>query len=202
MSLFCFLWIPLFYLFRRSLYPDSGGSGGIWALLLGSAVALLQFFFGALIQSGGFGFSRWVSACIDIVSLPAVLPLLVCFLFMTLRVFSGEADFAGFALLWLIPGAAIRALSWSAQGDPLFLVLSPLLWTAIAVGVPFFIGLSASDRKFPAVLAGLGALALPFAAATSWWAFFSQKTILGFLFLFITMIPPALSLTLFPARRG
>jgi hypothetical protein len=194
MSLFCFLWMPLFYLFRRSLSADSGGSGGVWALLLGSIVALIQFFLGSLVDPGGFGLSRWVSACVDIVSLPAALPILVYLLFTMLRFFSGAADFTSFALLWLIPGAAIRAVSWSAQNDPILLVLAPLLWTAIAVGVPFFIACIDGDRIPALILAGLGILALPLTAATAWWAFYSQRTLLGGLFLFITLIPLVLSM--------
>ncbi|GHV67546.1 hypothetical protein AGMMS49928_04800 [Spirochaetia bacterium] len=201
MSLFCFLWTPLLYLFRRSLVKDSGGSGGVWALLLGSVVAILQFFFGSLVNPGGFGFSRWVSACIDIVSLPAVLPLLVFVLFTLLKVFSGPGDFTNFALLWLIPGAAIRTLSWSAQNDPVLLILSPLLWTAIALSIPFLANFFKTRKIWLMCLAGLGILALPLLAAAAWWAFFSQRTVMGFFFLFVTIVPAFLSLV-FPHPVG
>jgi hypothetical protein len=78
MSLFCLLWTPLLYLFWRSISPTGeSGAGGVWALLLGSFFALFQFFFGALVGPGGFGFSRWLSGCIDVITLPALLPLLV-----------------------------------------------------------------------------------------------------------------------------
>ena len=138
MSFFCFLWIPLFYLFWRRFAADSAG-GGVWALLAGSIVALLGFFLGSLVEPGGFGFSRWLSGFVDIVALPALAPLLVYLLFVLLKIVSGTAGFANFAMLWLIPCGAIRALSWSAQNDPILLILVPLLWTSIALGIPFFI---------------------------------------------------------------
>jgi hypothetical protein len=195
MSLFCLLWLPLFYLFRHSLSRGNPGSGGIWALLLGGIVALAQFFLGNLVNPGGFGFSRWVSACIDIVALPAALPFLVYLAFIAFRLLSGPFDFANFALLWLIPGAAIRAVSWSAARDPTLLVLAPLLWTAIALGIPFFIDLMLrSTRWYALVSLGLGMLALPLLAAAVWWAFYSQKFSLGTLLLVLTVIPMLVSL--------
>jgi hypothetical protein len=185
--------MPLFYLFWRAEAGDVASSGGVWALLLGSVVALVQFFLGSLVYPGGFGLSRWVSACIDIVSLPVVLPLLVYLLFIFLRVFSGNADFTNFALLWLIPSAAIRAVNWGALNDPTLLVLVPLLWTAITVGIPFFIRLMIGGKRLVFWGAVLGILGLPFIAATTYWAFYSQKIFLGFLFFFITVIPVGIS---------
>jgi hypothetical protein len=198
MSLFCLLWTPFFYLFRRSIPSGSeAGSGGIWALLLGSLVALLQFFLGALINPGGFGLSRWLSGCVDIVVLPALLPLLVYFVLISFHVISGKKDFTSFSLLWLIPGGALRAVSWSAQRDPILLVLVPLLWTSLAVGFPFCVGLIFRCRLrfllFPLVLATLG---LPLLAATVYWAFFYQKLVLGYLLLLVTVIPLGVCCTL------
>ncbi|GHT67215.1 hypothetical protein FACS1894110_12290 [Spirochaetia bacterium] len=196
MSLFCLLWTPLFYLFKRSVSSASGaGSGGVWALLLGSIVALTQFFLGSFVNAGGFGLSRWVSGCIDIVTLPAVLPLLVYLLLIGLRLITGTPDFTNFALLWLIPGGALRAVSWSAQSDPILLVLVPLLWTAIVVGLPFFVGpILDSPPLWLLIPSALGALVLPLLAATVYWAFFSQRTILGFLLLFVIIIPLVVSM--------
>jgi hypothetical protein len=193
MSLFCFLWTPLFYLFWRSITQETGGnSGGIWALVLGSVVAIVQFLLGSFINPGGFGLSRWAAICIDIVLLPAALPIIVCFLFTFLHISSG-ADFTNFALLWLIPGAAVRAVNWSAQGDPNLLVLTPLLWTAIAVGVPFFIKMAMEHFGLILVPIFMAMAVLPFLAASSYWAFFSQRPALGFLFLAATLIPMGIS---------
>jgi hypothetical protein len=203
MSLFCLLWIPLFYLFRHSLSPDNPPSGGVWALLLGSIAALVQFFLGNLVNPGGFGLSRWVSACVDIIALPAVLPLLVYLVFIVFRVLSGPFDFANFALLWLIPGAAIRALSWSAGRDPTLLVLAPLLWAAIALGIPFFIEkMFRSSRWYALGSLGLGILAQPLTAAAAWWAFYSQKFSFGVFLFVLAILPMMISLVLSFVRAG
>ncbi|MDR3335072.1 MAG: hypothetical protein LBT13_09350 [Treponema sp.] len=197
MSLFCILWMPLFYLFWLSLSPGAGsGSGGVWALLLGSITALVQFFQGAFIEPGGFELSRWISAGIDIVGAPALVPLIFCLILMPFRIITDSAELTNFALLWLIPGAVIRTINW--MKDPLLLVLVPLLWTAIAVGIPFFIHLmatSVSHRK-PLLIIPilLGMLLLPLMATTTYWAFFVQKSSLGFVLIFITMIPLAASI--------
>ncbi|MDR2102215.1 MAG: hypothetical protein LBP43_06560 [Treponema sp.] len=195
MSLFCLFWTPLFYLFRRAVVSEGNtASGGVWALLLGSLAALMRFFLGSLVDPGGFGFSRWLSACIDLVSLPAVLPLLVYFVFMLLRIVPDSEGFTNFALLWLIPGGILLAVSRSPQGDPSFLVFVPLLWTAVAAGIPFFIKILFYGR-LPAIIgAALGIALLPLLAATVYWAFFSQKFIPGFLLLLVTLVPMGITL--------
>ena len=201
MVIFCFLWMPLFYLFWRGI-AGSSAAGGIWALLLGSIVALIQFFLGPLVEPGGFGLSRWASGCIDIVVLPALLPLLVYFLLIALRIIAGIVDFPKFALLWLIPTAAMRALSWSSLRDPILMVLVPVLWTAIAVGVPFFIAFIQSGRPALIVIASLAILFVPFAAASSYWAFFSQNLTLGILFLLSAIAPLLVSASVSFLRAG
>jgi len=194
MSLFCLLWVPLFYLLRRSI-TGAGGSGGVWALLLGSITAIIQFFLGDLVSPGGFGFSRILFGFIDIVSLPVLVPLLLYLLMFILRGFSGDVDFASFALLWMIPVAALRTISWSAAGDPILLVTVPLLWTAIACGIGFFINWMAGGfRWWKAVVSFPCIILLPLIAAGSYWAFFSQQTLYGFLLLFAANIPLGLSL--------
>jgi hypothetical protein len=196
MSLFCLLWIPLFYLFWRSIAGSNTAAGGVWAILVGSIVAMIQFFLGNLIDPGGFGLSRWISGCIDIVTLPALAPIITYFFLISFKFISGEADFANFALLWLIPAAAIRALSWSSSGDPLLLALVPLLWTAIAVGVSFFISIIQNTRLLVIIPSFLGIIVIPFAASCSYWAFFAQRNSLGLLFLFAALAPMLVSMTL------
>jgi hypothetical protein len=194
MSLFCFLWTPLFYLYRRSLSAGEAGSGGVWAILLGSLTAVFRFLLGSFVNPGGFGFSRWMSGFVDVVCLPALLPLVVYFVFMFLRVVSGTADFANFALLWLIPVAAIRAVVWSSVSDPILLIVVPLLWTAIACGIPLFVGGIAAGKPPVIAASAFGILALPALAATAYWAFFSQRTLLGFAALAASLVPPVISL--------
>jgi hypothetical protein len=185
--------MPLFYLFWRSIAaPGTESSGEVWALLLGSVVAVIRFLLGSFISPGAFGFSRWLSACVDIVALPAALPLLVCLLLVRLRVLGG-VNYANFALLWLIPGAAMRSVSWSALNDPSLLTLAPALWTAIAVGVPFFIVMMEKSRRWLVIPQAIAAAILPFLAATAYWAFFSQQNWLGTLLFVLTAIPAGVS---------
>jgi len=194
MSIFCLLWVPFFYLLRRSL-SDTGSSGSVWALLLGSITAIIQFFLGNLVSPGGFGFSRWLFGFIDVVSLPALAPLILYFIMLLFRGLSGEIDFTNFALLWLIPVGALRALSWSSGYDPILLVAVPLLWTSLAVGIPFFINWMVKNPRWYTLIASiLCILLLPLTAASAYWALFSQETLLGFLLLFISHIPLGLSL--------
>jgi hypothetical protein len=196
MSLFCLLWIPLFYLFWRSVTGRNAPAGGVWAILAGSIVAMIQFFLGNMIDPGGFGLSRWISGCIDIIVLPALAPILVYFFLITFKLVSGDADFANFALLWLIPGAGIRALSWSSAGDPLLLALAPVLWTAIAVGIPFFIGIILRSRLLIIIPSALVIIIIPLAASSSYWAFYAQRNYLGLLFLFTALAPMLVSVIL------
>jgi hypothetical protein len=194
MSFFCLLWVPLFYLLRRS-FTGGNDSGNVWALLLGSITALIQFFLGYLVSPGGFGLSRWLFGFIDIVSLPVLIPLLVCFFMFLFHGFSGDADFANFSLLWLIPVATLRALSWSAYNETLLLIAVPLLWTALATGISFFISwMIGNFRWYTVAVSILCILILPFVSTTVYWAFFSQRTALGFLLFFITHIPLVFSL--------
>jgi len=205
MTLFCLFWVPVFYFFWRSI---TGGntSGWAWALIAGSIVALFQFLNGPLVEPGGFGLSRWASGFVDIVALPVLIPLLVYLLLFFLKIIVGNIDFAGFALLWIMPGAAVRSLTWSAvQRDSILLVLVPILWTAIAIGIPFFIDrILTNARPLVIVLSGLAILFIPFAAATSYWAFFVQETTMGIVFLLIAAAPMLVSviMSFLKARDG
>ena len=193
MSLFCSLWIPVFYLVRRSVSGE-GASGSIWALILGSFLAISRFFLGYLIVPGGFGIYRWISGFVDIIGLPVLIPIVVYSIFVVFRVFSGNTDFTGFTLLWLIPAAVLRALSWSSTRSPLLLIMVPLLWTALAVGIPFFIKCIIKYlRWYVIVPCGLCILALPFAAVSSYWAFFSHQMLNGFILFFAVMLPMLIS---------
>jgi len=205
MSLFCLLCIPLLYFLRR---PSEGGrlssgerpsDGGlsIWALPLGAAAVVLQYFTGPLITPGGFGLSRWMSGFIDIVGIPALLPLMVCGALVILRVFPPRVNYADFALLWLVPLAVIRSLSGNSPPTPIPLIIVPLLWSAQAVGIPFFITCMVKKPRPPIVFFSvLGIAALLLAAATSWWAFFTQRTFLGFLLLSVSLVPLVISMVM------
>ena len=196
MSLFCLLWIPLFYLFWCSLADNDTGAGEAWALTGGILIASIQFFWGPFVEPGGFDFHRWLSACIDIVVFPAILPFLAYFLLTKSKIIKNPVNLTGFTLLWLTPGAVFRSFFWSSLNDPILLIIVPILWTAIAVGVPFFIKLIQKGRNSVIVLSSLGILVLPFAAASSYWALFSHKTYLGFSLFFAAAAPMLVYVTL------
>jgi hypothetical protein len=167
----------------------------VWALLLGSITAVLQFLLGNHVSPGGFGVSRWLFGFVDIVSLPVLIPLVLCVLLFIFRGLGSEVDFTSFALLWLIPVAALRAIGWGPTNDVILLVAVPLLWTALAVGIPYFITLMAhNSRPFVIIPSILGILALPAVTALVYWAFFSQKTVLGFVLLAVVYVPSVFSL--------
>ena len=192
MSLFCLLCIPLLYFFGRTA---SGEGNSIWALPLGVVAVVIQYFSGPLVTPDGFGLSRWISGFVDIIALPALIPLLVCAALVILRIFPRNADYAGFALLWLVPLAAIRSISGNFPQSPLSLIIVPLLWSAQAVGIPFFISCMVKNpRRHIVFFASLGIAALPAAAVTSWWAFFSQQPLRGFLLLLVSLIPAVVSI--------
>jgi len=202
MLVFSVLWLPLFYLFRRSSQEKSG-TGGVWALLAGSVVALIQFFLGDMVHPGGFGFSRWLYSFVDIVALPVLIPLLLYLPFVIFRKSTQAADYANFTLLYLIPGAGIRAVGWSSTADPVLLVLVPLLWTTIAVGIPFFFGcIMTFYRWFARIPSVLGILILPFLASASWWAFYSQRFWPGIIFLALSALPLLFSVVLSWKKTG
>ena len=157
---------------------------------------MTQFFLGNLTEGEGFGLSRWLSGCIDIVALPVLLPLFIYLLLVCFRIVSGNVDFAGFALLWLIPCGAIRALSWSSIGDPILLVLVPVLWTAIAVGMSFFIDIIRKGLRLVIFPAFIAMLIVPFAAACSYWAFYAQKSTFGIIGLCVAVVPMLISVIL------
>jgi len=203
MSLFCLLCIPLVYFFRRpSGGAPSAGGHGLWALPLGVAAVVVQSLFGPLVTPGGFGLSRWMSGFVDMVGLPVLVPLIVCGALVMLRVFPRDVDYAGFALLWLIPLAAIHSIGGNTPSAPIPLIVIPLLWTAQAIGIPFFIDVMVKNPRWHIqFFAGIGIMSLPIAAVSSWWAFFSQQTLLGIALLMVSLVPAAISLYADPAPQ-
>jgi hypothetical protein len=200
MGLFCLLWIPAFYCFRRSITAGNGGGSGVLALLLGCVAVVFQYIAGPLVTPGGFGVSRWVSGFVDVVSLPALIPIIAYFLLVALRVLPAGVDLVNFTLLWLIPVAVSRSLSWTSE-SPLMLVLVPLLWTAQGAGIPFFVSGIMQRRWFVCVPLSLGAVAIPIIAATSWWAFYSHQFSVGYLLLIISLVPAMVSVVFACVRR-
>jgi hypothetical protein len=193
MSFFCLFCIPVFYLFRRSVFP--GQKGSILALLFGGVAVAVQYFLGPLVVPGGFGFSRWVSGLVDVVSVPVLVPFGICLLIAVLRKFSGNTNFANFTLLWIVPLAAFSSITASAPPSPIPLVLVPILWIAQAEGMAFFaVCIMRNPRWYVIIPLVLIIAALPVVATTAWWAFFSQQTIMGYLFLALSIVPVVISM--------
>jgi len=169
--------------------------------MLGSITAIIQFFLGNVIDPGGFGFSRIVFGFFDIACFPVLLPVFIYLIILIFKRFSVDVDFANFALIWLIPIGALRALSWTSTNDPILLVLAPLLWVSLAVGISFFIDLAKNHfRWYTLILAVICIPILPAAASLSYWAFFSQLTLYGFALLGLMYIP-VIAAVIVGARR-
>jgi len=165
----------------------------VWALIFGSAAVVAQFFSGPLVAPGEFGLDRWISGFVDVVSIPVLVPLVLYLLFVEMGLVSGRADHAGFALLWLVPLSAYRAIQWVSPQSPVMLVLVPVLWSAIAVGMVGMFELARRSRWYLAAPLAICMAALPFAAATSWWAFFSHRPELGYTLLVASVTPALVS---------
>jgi hypothetical protein len=161
---------------------------------MGAIVAFFKFFLGSFIIPGGFGFSRWVYACIDVVALPVALPYAICLIFAIFRIIPPQSNFTNYAFLWLIPVAAVRALSWSSLNDPILLMGVPVLWTSVVVGMGLLIRLIQNGWGWAVIPAFLGAVALPLVAATAYWALFGHSTTLGIILMILTAVPAVISL--------
>jgi hypothetical protein len=197
MGLFCVFWVPLVLFLWFSLNSGrSGNSGGVWALIFGILISVIHYYFGPLIEVSGFGRSRWFFALVDIALVPVAVPFLFFALFSVLRLFKDQADPAKFVLFSLIPAGVIRAVSWGAQSDPVYLILIPLLWTGLTLGISFFVRLAFTQTLLVVIPLVIAILLMPFAAATSFWAFYGQMTLVGVLLLAFVSIPAVIAVLL------
>ncbi|MDR2483184.1 MAG: hypothetical protein LBD08_06090 [Treponema sp.] len=203
MSFYCLLWGPLIYLLWRSLSPEKtlGAAAGICAVILGSAAALSRYSFGSFFDAEGFAWSRWLGILADWIALPALLPMAAyCLASAPFRRFR-PAGLRDFTLLALIPQGAEGVLTWSGRQDPALLVLLPLLWTALASGIPFLLGPIMEKRRRIIAPAVLGILLLPSAAASASWAFFVHYPLAGYLCGGLVCIPMGLAIAFSLAAR-
>ena len=196
MILFCLLWVPLFYFLIRSISVRKENKKG-GALLLGGIAVILLIFFGEFIEPLDFGINRWFSGFVDIVSLPVLLPFVICFLLAAIKKNMAETDFMSFGLLWLVPFSIFRAGDWSSLGTPLMLVLVPILWAIQACGIAFLIEYMIKKPKAIVIIPSIiGIIAIPLIAATSWWEFFSNNYLSGYLLMFAIILPASISIGL------
>jgi len=142
---------------------------------------------GSLVPIRGFGLGAWFPILVDLTGLPVLVPLGVhALLSRKWRPPAGETDFM---LLWLMPGAFLGAIRWSASDDPLALVLAPLLWSATAYGLPWCIRVAKDEIGVKYAAALVGALLFVPLVTTVYWAFFAQWTALGLGLGLIAVLP-------------
>jgi hypothetical protein len=189
MILFSVLWIPAFYLFWLTIRPENSGSGAFQALLLGVATALFRFFVPVFVRARDFGISRYLSALIDYTSLPVLFPLIAALLIARFYRRSGITDFTGFTLLALAPLTLVCSTVWDAgRREVLRLVITPLLWTALALAVDPLMRLPKRNILYK-IAAVLGVTAFSLLPPLVWLYFFSNNLIRGAALLFLSLAP-------------
>jgi hypothetical protein len=190
--------MPAFYVFWLTIRPENSNSGALWALITGAFAAAVRFFVPVLVDAGGFGLSRYINAYVDYTSLPVLFPLIVVLLVSRLYPGTGITDFTGFTLLAMVPAAFVCSIPWGARQDILRLVLTPLLWTALAtafyplsvtLGRIIRIGRLSGGSLF--VTVSVVILVFSLLPPLVWWSFFCNKNLIG-AFLLLPAIAPAL----------
>jgi hypothetical protein len=190
MSLFCLALPFVFFFFWKSLSDEHSISvGGIWALVLGSILAIIHYFASPLISSGEFGFLQWMKGFVDVILFPSLSAFSVCLLLKLLKMFSAPINVTNFLLLWSIPFGIFHMMAYGTQAEALYLVVVPLMWISLAVGLGFFIKLIPLVKRLISVLCIAGTVFLPFIAATSYWALFCQNYALGYFLFSVTLMP-------------
>lgn len=209
MSLFCFLFIPAFALWR-STWRASGEAafpapGAVSGLALGLAAAFFRYSAGELFTPRGYGLGAFLAQLIDGAPFDALLPVLA---YALIRRFGTPArkfdrnEAVNFALAWLVPVCAARAMHWSSVPDPVRLIAVPFLCGALAFSFPYWIGRIEDDYGLSRALAASVAALLPFAAAAATWAMLTHRHLFAFLLLLLPIaaaVPPLLETV---RRRG
>ncbi|HCM25265.1 MAG: hypothetical protein A2Z99_04795 [Treponema sp. GWB1_62_6] len=194
MSLYCFLLAPLVAWFRRPALRGGGAGRGIFiAFASGAIAAAIGSAIGPLLPSGLFDFIRWVRL-LAAVAFPPLIPLVLLLAMEKLSLARIRIDAETFALVFLVPFGAARALSVGESYDPLTFVLIPSLWCALAVGVPAMVRLARDEIGLRSYASGACAALLPLAAATSAWAFFSNLPLIGSVALAASAAPASIAL--------
>ena len=188
MSLFCFFFMPALYLWRRAVssekkppFPEPGLISGF---CLGLAVAFARLSVGEVFVQRGFGLAAFAAQLIDGAPFDSMLPLAVYFLlrrFGSRRRFE-EGEAVIFSLAWLTPLCAFRAIFWSSVPDPVRLMVVPVLYAALAVSLPYWIGKIIEEYGFAQAAAVSVVVLLPFAAAAATWALYTQRLLIGAVF--------------------
>lgn len=191
MIVFCILWVPFVYLLFRSLLPGKSGNIGLLVLvfLINTLISFFKYLNGPVIQSDAFGFIRWLYYFVDILSLPVLVPLLLgLFIFMYLK--RGSLyDVMEFTLVYLIPESFFRAIIWSEIPDPVLLVAVPVLWTALALGLPYLLMLFMEEIGFLSYGSLSMAILIVPLANTALWLLYEHAVLPGGLLLLLVLLP-------------
>ncbi|MDR0910101.1 MAG: hypothetical protein LBM77_10095 [Spirochaetaceae bacterium] len=173
-----------------------------WALLFGSAIAVFQFLVGDTIAILAYGEILFSHALIDIIIIPCIIPALIYgLIYLSHYLFrKNPAPLGGGLLCWmlfsLIPASVFHAVIWGVHSWPLYLVLVPTLWGAVAIGIPLILDIVNHEevKLHFKIISIIVLVALPFLAALSWMFFFSKNLLAGSIFLFLSLLPAALIL--------
>ncbi|GHU23632.1 hypothetical protein FACS1894172_02590 [Spirochaetia bacterium] len=198
MTLFCLLWVPLFYVLWCSRSPHYGNVNILIPLLAGGCGALLYRFAGPFLPPGRFDMERWFHIAADVIAVPVLPPLILSLI----PIAAGkQIDSTGFSLIYLIPVSAIHSVDKSLLNDPIYFVLPPILWTTVVVGIPFFSRLFYKKRNALIPVAVMAIIAVFLIAASSYWFFFCQQQIPGIVLLGLNVIPVFIALIVPPHRH-
>ena len=191
MIFFSIFWIPVLYLFVEALQQpqDREKKGLVLSILGGSFVGVFTFFIPRLVPESSFGFLRWLHGFIDVVAFPVLLPLSVRYALQIRYKHQGYIEINQFILIWLIPVALVKSIHWNMHKDGILLVLTPLLWGALSIGIPRLLQKAEEELGFLSFLAYASAVLLPLVATTAYWAWFSKLYIVAVPAALISLIP-------------
>ncbi|MEW6563897.1 MAG: hypothetical protein AB1404_00190 [Spirochaetota bacterium] len=191
MILFSILWIPALYLFVEALQQprDPEKKGMVLAVIGGSCFAVFYFFIPQFVPEGAFGFLRFLYGFFDVVALPVLLPLIFRYLLQIRYGHQKYIEIHQFVLMWLIPVALVKGIQWNINKDPILLVLVPLLWGALSIGLPWLINKAEEEIGFLSFLSYAGTVLLSLIATAAYWAWFSKLYIAAFPLAIVSMFP-------------
>lgn len=161
----------------------------VLVFLVNTLLSFFKYLNGPVIQDNAFGFMRWLYYFIDILSLPLIIPLLLgLFVFIFLRRDSFYSVME-FTLVYFIPESFFRAMLWSEIPDPVLLVAVPVLWTALAIGIPYLLMLFHEEIGILSYGSLVGAIVLVPLSNTAIWALYERNFLLGISLFVFSLFP-------------
>ncbi len=169
-------------------------TGMVPALLSGLLSALVFMPLAGLSGPSPFGLTRWIHGFLIVSLVPSAIPLLLHVLLYGKHREGTAVSRESFILLYAVPIGVVQSISGDSLGGSLPLLIMPVLWTSLAIGVPGILRLAESSRGPAAWASAAAAVLLPFVAATAYWAFFIQEALLGAGLTALCLVPAALVL--------